>query len=84
MTLPQEVLEFLNTLVWHEINISTPNTEDRIKIAQGFRELAERGIIYDIDDVIDWLVDNDPRWDPNARNYILYAAEVILYAFGKY
>jgi len=55
MPLGVEVLEFLRSLRKPVINDSTLNDESRILIAKKFREFNEKGILYTIQDIDNWV-----------------------------
>jgi len=75
------VEKFLKLLVWPRINITTLNVEDRIMIAHGFRDLIEHGVMYNIDDIYDWVATEDPIWSNNTSDFILKTAGVFYYGF---
>ena len=62
MPLAVEVLEFLRSLRNPVINDSTLNDESRILIAKKFREFNEKGILYTIQDIDNWVEMTKPSW----------------------
>ena len=83
MSLPDEVLDFLRSLRENTINTSTLSDEDRMMIAKKFREFNERGISYDLRDMDHWVELAKPDWSYTVYTYIMYAAEIMRYAYQK-
>jgi len=83
MPLPEEVLEFLRSLRDHTINTSTLSEKDRMIIAKKFQEFNEKGISYDLGDMDHWVELAKPDWSYTVYTYIMYAAEIMRYAYQK-
>ena len=83
MPLPNEVLDFLRSLREPTINTSTLNDESKIMIAKKFREFNEKGILYSIEDMDHWVELAKPGWSYMVYTYVMYAAEIMRYAYQK-
>lgn len=55
--LDERVIDFLETLVWPNINVSTLTyPDDYKKLIKGFRKLLLDEISYNIDEIWNWLL----------------------------
>ena len=83
MPLPNEVLDFLRSLRDPAINTSTLNDEDRIMIAKKFREFNEKSVFYSIEEMDHWVELAKPSWSYTVYTYVMYAAEIMRYAYQE-
>ena len=83
MPLSNEVLDFLRSLRESTINTSNLSDDNKIMIAKKFREFNEKGISYKIEEMDQWVEIAKPSWSYTVYTYIMYAAEIIRYAYQK-
>lgn len=81
MPLPDEVLDFLRSLRDPLIDPSSLNDSNKAYIAKKFLEFNEKGLLYDIREIDHWLELAEPNWSYTVYTYIIYAAEIMKYAY---
>jgi len=83
MPLSNEVLDFLRSLRESDISTSNLNDGKKMMIAKKFREFNEKGISYKIEEMDQWVEIAKPNWSYMVYTYIMYAAEIMKYAYQK-
>ena len=83
MPLPDQVLDFLRTLRDPVIDPSSLNDSDKARIAKKFLEFNERGLLYDVKEIDHWVDLAEPNWSYAVYTYVIYAAEIMKYAYQK-
>jgi len=83
MPLSNEVLDFLRSLRESDISTSNLNDGKKMMIAKKFREFNEKGISYKIEEMDQWVEIAKPNWSYMVYTCIMYAAEIMKYAYQK-
>jgi len=83
MSLPKEVLDFLRSLRAPLIDPSLLDDSNKAYIAKKFLEFNEKDLFYDTKEIDHWVDLADPNWSYSVYTYIIYAAEIMKYAYQK-
>jgi len=83
MSLPKEVLDFLRSLRAPLIDPSSLDDSNKAHIAKKFLEFNEKDLFYDTKEIDHWVDLADPNWSYSVYTYIIYAAEIMKYAYQK-
>jgi hypothetical protein len=80
MSFPNEVLDLLRSLRDPLIDPSSLNDSNKAYIAKKFLEFNEKGLLYDIREIDHGLSLQSPIGS-TVYTYIIYAAEIMKYAY---